>query len=239
MTLRLRIALVVAAVVTVVVTVVGVMVFNAAETELIEEVDLDLLSRSRIADGPDRPEFGGPGGFPFGRRGPENDAVRFERLISTQTFARLLSRDGQFVGRVGDEFEAPTDRALLEDASEAPVLSDGTIAGERARVVTVAVGDAGFLQIARPLGEIDQSLGDLRSRIVVISTLAIVAPGIWPPARLARSAASPRPQPTLPPPATSITLSTARAATRWGVWRAASTPCWPRSARRGVSSISW
>ncbi len=175
MTLRFRIALVVAAVVTVVVSVVGVSVFDAARTELIEEVDIELLGRSRVAAGPGRPEIGAQGGFPFGRRGPETEAVRFERLISAQTFARVLDPDGVVLGLVGEEFEAPTDDTLLEAAAGEPVLSDGRIAGEDARVVTIAIADAGFLQIARPLGEIDQSLDDLRARIIVISAVAIAA----------------------------------------------------------------
>ncbi len=175
MTLRFRIALVVAAVVTVAVSVVGISVFNAARTELIEEVDLDLLNRSRIATGPDRPEFGGPGGVPFGRRGPETEAVRFERLISAQTFARVLDRSGQLLGLVGEEFEAPTDASSLEAAAAGPVVGDGTIAGEPARVVTIAIAEAGFLQLARPLGEIDQSLEDLRGKIILIGAAAIAA----------------------------------------------------------------
>ena len=75
-------------------------------------------------------------------------------LISLESFSTDLALD-----------EYPLAGASLS-------LSDGSVAGQRARVATVPVNDV-FVQVARPL-EIDQSLGDLTDRIVIIALAAVV-----------------------------------------------------------------
>ncbi len=175
MTLRLRIAGLVAAVVTVVVVVVGVSVHSAAESELIEEVDESLIERSRVAGGPVRPNFRGPGA-PFGRNRGDQDEVssQFERQLAAQTYARVLDDDGSVLVVLGNDFEATTDPDVLGEIDRRPLIQDGMVDGERARVVTVPFFDLGYLQIAEPLAEIERSLAELRSRIYVIGGVAIV-----------------------------------------------------------------
>ncbi len=170
--------MVVAAVVTVVVAAVGVSVYRAAESELVEEVDIELINRARIGGGPDRPQIGGSGP---GSRDGESAAPNFERLVSSLTFARVLGPDGEVLIVLGADFDAPTGEDFLADVGADPVLGDATIDGKRARVVTTSLGRTGFLQIARPLGEIDQSLADLRARILFIGgvAIAVAAAAAW------------------------------------------------------------
>ena len=191
MSLRLRITLVVVAVVTVVVAVVGHRVHAAAEAELIEEVDLELEERARSVRGFARgPEFFEQfsaarlrGGEP--PNAPEPDGFRGSRLgtrgmlqesTARASFTQVVSASGELLISLGESFS--TDLALDEYplAGASLSLSDGSVAGQRARVATVPVNDV-FVQVARPLGEIDQSLGDLTDRIVIIALAAVVLAG--------------------------------------------------------------
>ena len=163
MSLRLRIALLVIAVVTVVVAVVGERTYTAAESELVEEVDIELGGRARALIGArgsggafglrsiddfDRPEVRGPG------------AGLFE-AIERDLWARLVAADGTVLRNFGPGFETSVDPDEFPAEGEPPVIGDAEIGDARGRVVTVPVGDLGFVQIARPLSEIDQSLADL------------------------------------------------------------------------------
>ncbi len=170
MTLRTRIALLVAAVVTVVVAAVGISVHRSAETELVEEVDIELLGRARAVPG-----LGGRGNRVLSAI---DDWGEFQRGVTLQTFARLLNGDGIVLLNLGGEFEAPTSADVLMAADDGPDLVTGSIDGDRARVVTVRMEGGGYLQIARSLAEIDQSLADLRSRILLIGSLAVVGAGL-------------------------------------------------------------
>ena len=188
MSLRLRVTLVVAVVVAIVVGVVGQRVYAAAEGELIEEVDLELEERAgglvRVSRGPgftdqfnaaglrgiDPPLADEPDGFGLGRSGPRGF---LEEALARDAFTQVVSASGDTLVTIGTGFT--TDLALDEypEPGERPVITDGTIDGQRGRVATVAASDV-FVQIARPLGEIDQSLDDLSDRIVVISLLAVL-----------------------------------------------------------------
>ena len=194
MSLRLRVTLVVAVVVTVVVGVVGQRVYAAAEGELVEEIDLELVERAegfaRFAGGLDfaqgfnaadlrgldptideglDPRADGFGG----RTGPRG---LIETATSRESFTRVVSRDGDVLLTIGRRFDVDLDVDEFPTRGVRPVVSDGTLGGERARVATVAASDV-VVQIARPLGEIDQSLDDLSDRILMISVLAIVFAG--------------------------------------------------------------
>lgn len=182
MSLRLRIALLVIAVVTVVVAVVGERTYAAAESELVEEVDLELLGRARGLD---------PGRGPAGLRALEDvlppadgeDEARpgpgagFVAAIQRGTWARVVDPAGSVIREFGRSFDAPIDLASFPTAGQPPSLADGEIDGGRARVATVSIGELGYIQLARPLAEIDQSLDDLLGRILLIGLLAVTAAG--------------------------------------------------------------
>lgn len=179
MTLRLRIVLLVIAVVTVVVVVVGERTYTAAESELVEEVDLELAGRARNLVG-----ARGPGGaFGLGSidevdrpaaRGPGAGLVD---AIQRDLWARLVGVDGTVLRNFGEPFETSVDLDDFPVGRERLAIGDAEISDARGRVVTVALGDLGFVQIARPLAEIDQSLDDLVNRIIFIGLLAVIAAG--------------------------------------------------------------
>lgn len=163
MSLRFRIALLVASVVTLVVAAVGVSVHRSTESELVEEIDLELLDRGRAVPGLGR----------SGRGTPPAQESEFQRELEARTYARLLDADGELLIVFGNEFEAPVTEDLLAAADEHPTIVTGSIGEDRARVVTISLADRGYVQIARSLAEIDQSLSDIRSRILLIGSLAV------------------------------------------------------------------
>ncbi|HAB56595.1 MAG: hypothetical protein CL433_11105 [Acidimicrobiaceae bacterium] len=181
MSLRLRITLVVALVVTAVVAVVGQRVYAAAERELVEEVDIELQGRAAgfmmIASGPQfREAFTRSALQDLAAEGfaERRGARSFLDQTARDNFSRVVSPNGEVIFNVDTSFSvdlAPTD---YPRGGDAPVLSDGSVDGGRARIATIAANDV-FVQLARPLGEIDQSLDDLAGRIVFISVVAILA----------------------------------------------------------------
>ena len=144
MGLRLRIKLVVVLVVTVVVAVVGQRVYAAAERELVEEVDIELGPSSGVHDDRQRPAVSkaftrsalqdlAADGF-FERR----DSQSFLDQTARDNFSRMVAPDGEAIFNVGTSFSAdlaPTDYPRVGDA---PVLSDGSVDGGRARIATIA-----------------------------------------------------------------------------------------------------
>lgn len=187
MTLRIRIVAVVTAVVAAVVVVVGVSLHRSTESSLIGEIDDDLLARVRpVAEQNGRlaaldldqlAAFRGEGddvvGPPrAGRTDPFGAIVEFDAL------ARVIAPDGTVRGTLDAGFDAPTDAALLAEARLAPVLSGGDADGDRLRVVTTALPGASFVQLARPLDEVDAVLHDLRRNTLLIGALAIVGAGV-------------------------------------------------------------
>jgi two-component system sensor histidine kinase MprB len=208
MSLRVRITLVVVVIVAAVVAVVGERVYSAADSELTEEVDLDL--RNRVAT------FVNPrsrgielrafiGADPTaGRRGPgglvdDSDPTEALRAAaSREIYARLVDRNGSELLALGGAFTGGLDTSAFPQFGQRAKLSGGSIGPDRARVITVAVGDDLFLQMARSMDELDQSLDGLRIRILLISLVALVAAGaaawflagasLQPISRLARAA---------------------------------------------------
>jgi two-component system sensor histidine kinase MprB len=184
MSLRLRITLVVVLVVTAVVAVVGQRVYTAAERELVEEVDIELRGRAagfvNVARGPQFREAFTPSalqdlaaeGF-VERRGPRS----FLEQAARENVSRVVAPNGEVIFNVGTSFSVDLAPADYPRGGDAPVLSDGSVDGGRARIATIAASDV-FVQLARPLGEIDQSLDDLADRIVFISIIAIVVAAV-------------------------------------------------------------
>ena len=184
MSLRLRITLVVALVVTAVVAVVGQRLYAAAERELVEEVDIEVRGRAAgfvtIVSGPQfREAFTRSGlqdlaaeGF-VERQGPQS----FLDQMARDSFFRVVEPNGEVIFNVGTPFSADLAPTDYPRGGDAPVLSDGSVDGGRARIATIAANDV-FVQLARPLSEIDQSLDDLADRIVFISVVAIVVAAV-------------------------------------------------------------
>lgn len=190
MSLRARVALLVAGVVTLMVAVVGVMSVRAAEAELGQEIDDDLLGRAREVE---RAEDlrGRPGQIPErgGRVPPRNDLFRL--FVAFDAQARIIDEHGEPVLTLDESFDAPVDPEFLAEVSESGprlVTVDGD--HESLRVVTVAAPNGLFVQLARSHQELDDAIADLRQRVFVLGGLAvaIAALAAW---FLARGAVAP------------------------------------------------
>ncbi|MDE0065614.1 MAG: HAMP domain-containing sensor histidine kinase [Acidimicrobiaceae bacterium] len=180
MSLRLRIALAVAGVVTLVVVAVGFSLHRTTESSLIAEVDADLLERSLIVSalGAERVDGLDVGALIRLRR--EGNFLRsgrvdpFQNLVAFDALVRVLDPKGAVIGVFEKEFSAATDASLLEAAYEKAVLHDGSSSSGSIRVMTIALGDTGFIQIARPLDEVEAVLADLAMRTGLIGAAAII-----------------------------------------------------------------
>ena len=165
MSLRLRITLVVVLVVTAAVAVVGQRVYAAAELELVEEVDTEVQGRAAgfgtFVSGPQfREAFTrsalqdlAADGF-FERR----DSQSFLDQTARDNFSRVVAPDGEAIFNVGTSFSvdlAPTDYPRVGDA---PVLSDGSVDGGRARIATIAANDVLCRSPARWARSISRSM---------------------------------------------------------------------------------
>lgn len=175
MSLRSRVALLVAGVVTVVVVLVGFMSLRAAEAELREEIDDDLLRRaSDVA----RSEDFGRGGPVFGperqrRVAPRQDLFRL--FVAFDAQARVVDRAGVTVLTLDEPFDAPTDPEHLENVSRSGPVLVTVDTGEAAalRVITVQAASGFYVQLARSLDEVEAAVGDLRRRVFFIGSLAV------------------------------------------------------------------
>lgn len=187
MTLRVRIVGVVVALVAAVVVVVGVSLHRSTESSLVSEVDEDLLTRVRPV------VERGNGRFPAADlelleqfrdgedvtprlRGGRTDP--FAAIVGFDALARVVAPNGAVRGTLDAGFEASTHATLLEAAADGPVLSDGESEDGRVRVVTAALPNGTFVQLARPLDEVDAVLDELRTRTVLIGALAILGAGV-------------------------------------------------------------
>ena len=92
------------------------------------------------------PELGGPGGYVqvFGPQG----AIRAP----------------------GDDLALPVDERTRETAADGgSYYSDARVGGVHVRILTTAIGNGYVVQIARPLTEVDDSLGRLRTILVLVA----------------------------------------------------------------------
>ena len=152
MTLRGRVTSVVVVVVFAVVAIVGHRTHAAAEAELVEEVDLELLARARdVVDGVGR-GFDGRAGVLADEeaRVPDRPGTRlgFLRALERDVFARLLDANGSVLTEFGESFEVGTDPAILPQRGAPPSITEAVVAGGRGRVATVPIGPAGYLQLS-------------------------------------------------------------------------------------------
>lgn len=178
MSLRLRIALVLAGVVAAVVVAVGISVHRTTRSELVGEIDGDLLRRADLLD-PDAEDRIPLERFrDLSRREAFAAGARvdpFVALVGFDALVRVLDADGNERGRLAAPFLAATDPELLRAASQRPVLHEGSTLDGSVRVVTVGLPNGAFIQLARPLEEVEAVLVDLRRRTIVTGTLAIAA----------------------------------------------------------------
>ena len=164
MTFRARLTLVAAVAVAVAVAVASVVTYLAVRSELRGQVDEALGQRadevSRIPIGivetrPGQyflriptPALGGPGGY-----------------------VQVVTRDGDTQRPPGEELPLPVDDRTREVAAggEDAYYSDAEVAGTHVRILTVPLAPGYAVQVSRPLTEVDESLGRLRTILLLVA----------------------------------------------------------------------
>ena len=196
MTLRVRVALLVAAVVAVAVAAVCWAAVRSARAELTEEVDIDLMARAGLlSDEPRRDFFSQVLGLTSQDRriGPLLRADPLGSLVSLDAHARVVVVDigpglegvvhGEVILTLDDGIGTVPDARRLERARhrDGPMLETVSVGGIRLRLMTVEASDGVFVQVARPLAEVDSAVEDLRQRALLFGFLAVAAAaaGAW------------------------------------------------------------
>ena len=204
MTLRARVALLVAVVVTVVVASVGVSAVRAARAELTEEVDEDLLGRAAVVAARPRGDFwsgslerghSGTASLERGHSGIASllGADPLGSLVSFDAYARVIVTDldsdagdevrgGHVILALDNKIGTVPDVGRLERARRSGLVLDTVnTRGRNLRLMTVRAGDGVFVQVARPLGEVDRAVADLALKVLLLGSLAVAvaAAGAW------------------------------------------------------------
>ena len=193
MTLRVRVALLVATVVTVAVAAVGWTSVRSARAELTEEVDHDLLERAALVFAEPRGDFWA--GSLTRRSTGIGSLLRADplgSLVSLDAYARVVVTDldpgadgdirGQVIVALGDDIGTIPDVDRLERARRrGPVMDTIRAHGMSLRLMTVRAADGVFVQVARPLDEVENAVADLRRQVVLFGSLAVAvaAAGAW------------------------------------------------------------
>ena len=195
MTLRVRVALLVAAVVTVVVAAVGWTAVRAARAELTEEVDQDLLERAAVVFAEPR------GDFWAGSRARRSTGIwsllradPLGALVSPDAYARVIVTDldagagaggairGKVIVALDDDIGTVPDIERLERARRrGPVMETINVDGLSLRLMTVRAADGVYVQVARPLDEVDNAVEDLRRQVLLfgLAAVSVAAAGAW------------------------------------------------------------
>ena len=193
MTLRVRVALLVAVVVTVAVAAVGWSAVRSARAELTEEVDHDLLKRAALVFAEPRGDFWSD---ILGRRptgiGSLLRADPLGSLVSLDAYARVIVTDldtgpdgvirGHVIAALDDDIGTVPNVDRLERARRrGPVMETISVEGRSLRLMTVRAADGVFVQVARPLHEVENAIEDLRRQVLLFGTLAVAvaAAGAW------------------------------------------------------------
>lgn len=191
MTLRVRVALLVAAVVTVVVAAVGWTAVRSARAELTEEVDDDLMERAALVFAEPRGDFWAGS---LARRstgiGSLLRADPLGSLVSLDAYARVVVTDldagadgvirGQVIVALDDDIGTVPDTDRLERARRrGPVVETISVEGLSLRLMTVRAADGVFVQVARPLDEVENAVEDLRRQVLLFGFLAVAVAAAW------------------------------------------------------------
>jgi two-component system sensor histidine kinase MprB len=159
MTLRTRLAMSAALSVAAAIVLSSIAVYFVVRSELREELDSSLRERATLIA--TRP--GGRRDEPFPRIPPP-------LLGGAGGYVQLVAADGTAVRQAGATLELPVDSHTLRVASgeAGSYLSDASVSGTHVRILTIPFAEGLAIQIARPLTEVDDVLGQLRWILIAI-----------------------------------------------------------------------
>jgi two-component system, OmpR family, sensor histidine kinase MprB len=168
MSFRTRLALVAAAAVALAVVLASVVVYIVVRNQLRSTVDEALKDRAaEVARAPLRAFRFGEGAF----------LAPGAALGGAQGYIQLVDSDGNTVRPPEEIVELPVSQDALEVAlgDNGAFFDDSHVAGVHVRVLTFPYADGYAVQIARPLTEVDHSLGRIRLFLFVIAAVGIAA----------------------------------------------------------------
>ncbi|HSK17076.1 MAG TPA: HAMP domain-containing protein, partial [Gaiellaceae bacterium] len=160
MSFRARIALASAGAVAIAVVVASAVVYVAVRSELRGQVDDALRERAAaVAETRAHP------GEIFPR-------IPAPVLGGAAGYFQVVRRDGRVFRPAGDDLALPVSTRTLGVAgqTESPYFEDARVAGTHVRILTVDLSPDGYaIQIARPLTEVDDLLGRVRTILLLVS----------------------------------------------------------------------
>jgi two-component system, OmpR family, sensor histidine kinase MprB len=168
MSFRTRLALVAATAVALAVVLASVVVYVVVRNQLRSTVDEALRDRAvEVARAPLRAFRFGEGAFLA--PGPS--------LGGAQGYIQLVDADGNTVRPPEEIVELPVsgDALAVARGEDGAYFDDSHVAGVHVRVLTFPYADGYAVQIARPLTEVDHSLGRIRLFLIVIAAAGIAA----------------------------------------------------------------
>jgi len=165
MTFRARIAIAASAAVALAVVLASVLVYFAVRGELRGQIDETLEQRAAQIAGEPLSEVQSPDGKSF-------LAIR-PGFGEANTLVQLVKEDGSILGARYEKITLPPDESAVTLAAEGAAgdhfFADTTVSGLHVRVLTFAYGPGHAIQVARPLTEVDDALGQLRLYLLLVA----------------------------------------------------------------------
>jgi two-component system, OmpR family, sensor histidine kinase MprB len=168
--LRARLTLLAAAAVAIAIAVAAGIAYVSVQNRLFDEADRGLREQAgRLTDFTVR-----PGDSPFGgqpRPGP---------FPSGDQYVQIVGADGSVSAPVDQTVTLPVDAVdeRLADAGSGLAIRSVSVDGEHLRMMTVATGAGTAVQVAKPLDEIDNTLGSLRITLILVALGGIALAGL-------------------------------------------------------------
>jgi two-component system sensor histidine kinase MprB len=171
--LRRRLTLACAAAAAVAVALAAVLTYVLVRDQLRGQIDASLREATELAERMPEPE-----------PGVRRDRIKTARVPTASpldgpvAFIQILSRGGEVAAPAGEEVVTLGDRADLRAVARgerAAFFADVERDGTELRVYTARLADGAAMQVARPLGEIDATLGTLRIGLGAIVLLGVAA----------------------------------------------------------------
>ena len=166
MSFRARLAIAAAAAVALAVVLASVAVYVVVRNELRGTLDSALRDRAaQVQHEPLRAFQAGDQAFL--EPGPQ--------LGGAPGYFQVVNANGETIGLPNETVELPVTDSVRDVASgdRRGYLSDADVAGVHMRVITVPYAQGFAIQIARPLSEIDHSLSQIRTYLLVIAAIGI------------------------------------------------------------------
>ena len=169
MSFRVRLAFAAALAVAVAVALAAVIAYAVVRSQLRSEVDDALSERvEQIQHVPPNVEGGGPGGRFFLR-------IPGPALGGAAGYVQVVAEDGTTFRPEGAEVPLPTDSQVKAVAAgrTTAYFSDMHVSRTHVRVLTASLGQGYAVQVARPLGEVDDTLSRTRNLLVIVALAGI------------------------------------------------------------------